>query len=880
MVGCMLTISSCSDHDEPTVVSPDPGIEDTESGQITSFSIGPDHFNLSSVSKDLTISLMSEDGEVFTYPAHFEIMGNIIRFYMEVPKDQPIADGNYIMTLSQWPSLGIAGRLLVTFKNGKMVEANAINANYPLKGSGTDTDPYIIASSDDFVKLVKAVNSDTQSYAAGLMFKQTADISYEDSNTLHGYVFERFAGIYDGGGKAINLNISSVMSGAALFGSLTGSASISNLTFTNSNIKADRNYCGIVAGKVTGNVSFENIDINGGVTGDAYVGALAGYISKGNVLISKISVAATVIGRNACIGGLVGKIDNTKKVIVKDCSVSSPVAGVKSVGGAFGEVNLDASSEITFDGLKLFYPYSTEAVKGASIVGGFVGRWHWVNGNKLSISKAIEIDLSVEGSQSEVGGIFGTIEGTSLNMEDFLVGETDKSSQMSVHGIIDVGGLIGSMTNSSLCGSQIFNLKPKDNSAPKIPNSNQFKSSFNGSVKGINNVGGLVGSMKDSKLTNISSGAKIADGGENIGGLVGYFATSSTDNCLSDCVFTGEINASSAENTGGILGYCLSTKEGLIEDCINYGTIVGGYYTGGIIGYVRKEHDYSFGAEENVLNINWAVNATKIEGSFNVGGIVGRIYSADTKLGGNYIEDYEVCVSNCMNATDVIARGGNSEEALGGIVGRTGALTLVSRCANHGYLEGRGQLHAIGGIVGRLGQDSNVMPPYYYNSFAQESVNTASINSTNAEARIGGIVGYGEEGGYGTNYIQLCGVVNCRNSGKIIPDQNADTGGILGFGDNSIRIASNFNRGKVEHGNAILGTQKTNGHQHWGYNYTLKGCGGSWPIDCTLILSDSGIKNQNNFIDFDFDTIWEMTSDGPNLRNNYWRDPSTAVIKK
>lgn len=869
-----LSVASCSDDSEP--FSPSPSVEENETGLISSFSLESGHFNLPEDLSDLNVALTNVNGEVTTYKAFAEKSGGTVRFSIVIPKNEEIADGEYVMTLSSQQGISLPGRIKAKFIGGLLESAVPIKSAYPLKGSGTSSDPYLIGSKEDFKSFTKTVNED-ESHGAGLAFRQTADLTLAHKDEHSGYLCEVFAGIYDGGGKTINLDLSfPMMSGAAMFGSLTGSASVSNLLFSNANINGENDYCGVVAGKVSGDVSFNNIEIYGAITGRDYVGSLAGYISGGNIVMSGISVTANVIGRDACIGGLVGKIDSPKAVTIKDCKVSSPVSGGIYVGGAFGDVYL-TSSTTGFDvnGLKLSYNMGGAGVKGNKCIGGMSGRWHWDLNKKMYVSNHIEVDMSVEGSGSETGGVFGVLENGAVDIDAFIIGGSEKNS--SVNGMVNVGGVVGKMTNSSLYGSQRFDLEPKDKSMAQIPDPKKFKSSFNGTVKGLKNVGGLVGYSSDSQLLHISSGAKIVEGGENIGGLVGYFATKYSSDCLLECTFTGEISSSSAENTGGIVGYYISTNEGLIENCINYGAVTGGYYTGGIVGYIRKEHDYSNDAK-NLAELTWAVNAARVEGSFNVGGIVGRIYAADTKIGGNYIEVNEITVSNCMNAKDVIARGGNSEEALGGIAGRTGALTLVTRCANHAEIEGRGKLHAIGGIVGRLGQDSGFGDTFCYNSFSTENINTASINSTNADARIGGIAGYGEEGGYGTGYVYLCGVQNCRNSGKILPDQKSDTGGILGFGDNWILIASNFNNGKVDHGNAILGTQKTNGHQHWGYNYTLKGCGGSWPVDMTLILSSSAVTNEANFTDFDFNNIWEMTADGPNLRNNKWRDPSSAKM--
>lgn len=74
-----------------------------------------------------------------------------------------------------------------------------------------------------------------------------------------------------------------------------------------------------------------------------------------------------------------------------------------------------------------------------------------------------------------------------------------------------------------------------------------------------------------------------------------------------------------------------------------------------------------------------------------------------------------------------------------------------------------------------------------------------------------------------------------------------------------------FNRGKVSHGNAIIGTHNSGTIFSHDHNYYLEGTGKSWPSS-TSVKADK-ITDKSVYKEFDFDNIWIMTSDGPMLRN-------------
>ena len=126
-------------------------------------------------------------------------------------------------------------------------------------------------------------------------------------------------------------------------------------------------------------------------------------------------------------------------------------------------------------------------------------------------------------------------------------------------------------------------------------------------IKGMNNVGGIAGA-NSGEITYCKSAATVTGSGEfsNIGGIAGYNGTEK--GCLAFCYFWGSVGADKSiqgTNVGGLIGKSEMTAEqkgtGSFTESnrnikINYqdfsvyacgvaGTLAGGKYAGGLIGY-------------------------------------------------------------------------------------------------------------------------------------------------------------------------------------------------------------------------------------------------------------------------------------------------------
>lgn len=206
--------------------------------------------------------------------------------------------------------------------DGVMPEANQ-NAAYS-GGSGTQSDPFIIATAEDLAQL--SVNAATFSnYSSGKYFLQTDDIVLNPSDVFETDSSGVITGIKEGETANIWTPIGIYISGSNDFGG---------------------RYDG--GGKAIHGVYIDNTSDYQGLFGRLYVG-----------YIINVRVESSYIKGKDFVGGIVGY---NWSGVVSNCSFSGTVIGNSEVGGIIGENN----ETVTFC-------RNTGAVSGNSYVGGIVG---------------------------------------------------------------------------------------------------------------------------------------------------------------------------------------------------------------------------------------------------------------------------------------------------------------------------------------------------------------------------------------------------------------------------------------------------------------------------------------------------------------------------
>ena len=162
-----------------------------------------------------------------------------------------------------------------------------VSSAWAWSGSGTNSDPYQITSTDDLATLRNNVNNGTN--YSNKYFKQTADIALSGNWTPIGTETNPFKGHYDGGNFTIRgLNVSGSYQYAGLFGYITSERVNGNLIATElKNIRivdctisvgsVTSSKAGAIAGR-TGPVHISDCRVSGSITGNYYAGGLIGYI--------------------------------------------------------------------------------------------------------------------------------------------------------------------------------------------------------------------------------------------------------------------------------------------------------------------------------------------------------------------------------------------------------------------------------------------------------------------------------------------------------------------------------------------------------------------------------------------------------------------------
>ncbi len=271
-------------------------------------------------------------------------------------------------------------------------------------GSGTEEDPYQIATPEQLAKLAADVNSEQKTDYAGKFFRleNDLDLSAHRWNPIGTYtIFEdypamnrSFRGFLDGNGKTITgmiVDERAEQNCGGLFGNISTTnkdhtVGVKNLTIKDAVIaSADeglgQSSCGILVGFALANegcaVQISDVTVSGKITADCTAGSLF-------------------------CGGMIGQASRVK---VTGCTVRNiEINGNPSDSGGF--VGLDSGSE---------YVRCTASgkVSGRWTMGGFVGYtatcwWqHAEGGSKLSYCLA---DVQVEGSDWRVGGFAGFAE--------------------------------------------------------------------------------------------------------------------------------------------------------------------------------------------------------------------------------------------------------------------------------------------------------------------------------------------------------------------------------------------------------------------------------------------------------------------------------------
>ena len=787
---CMLIIllGGCADDD---IIRNDCGstLQETESHLISTFSLPEGKTPIQDTREQIFFQLRSlSDNSIQLMEGKIRKNAGILSCEMFIPNNLVLEDGDYIL----WLKFDEEGSVYplsyhLTFRDKMVSMVRDTKYIYEmLNGEGTEENPYLITSTNDFAYLVSQLATYDRNYGYGQFFKQIADIKAPIPNCLYqgnAYKSAPFAGNYDGDShKILNLTYLGTNGGEqsdaiGLFSILHDGAVIRNLDIEGADIEYPGNCCGLLAGVANGNIRIENITLNGNIksTKDK-VGGLIGYIEGNAQSLAQISIRNVRLGvsfsesGSSYIGALIGWAENAS-IQVEDISsdgIFKNLRGNNHVAGLIGKLygQIDARK------IKLQHTTLNDfPISGNQNVGGLIGEAFL---QAASNFKDITIDMPIKGS-SYVGGLIGQIQSETptnilIAIENFQLSNPANRSQ--IQGGSYVGGMIG---YSHKTHANAFTIELKGESL------------FHASITGQSVIGGIFGSLDDTQIQFTPASRLYMDNEslEASSGICGTLAGALSyqepgKEILLDpeiLVINPNIKIKGGNNVGGIIGKLYNgTLTGTYTPEFSTTNVIVSKIPRPIFpGNINSEKPYRENAASIGGIVGYADKSTlrrlftqlSIYGRSTVGGIIG--YASDTQI------------SDCGVKTETFNNGNNSAIMVGGIIGQASCSSHCEFSNLVNYSNISSGSNYIGGIFGSMVAGTSVK--------INKVVNLGKISATN---NVGGIIGKtsGKD-------IEVYDAANFGSIQGIAGDKECGVGGIAGAAEDAITIYKSVNHGNI-----------------------------------------------------------------------------------
>lgn len=226
-------------------------------------------------------------------------------------------------------------KILLTFATIFMLICVLALSVSAMDGSGTESDPYIVETADDFVSIKDNLSAH---------YKLANDI--EVSSSTGAIVEGIFSGVFDGDGHTIDVSITGATSGTNTYDSLFGvvSGKIKNIVVTGEITGSDK-VSGVV-GKLQGSGNIDNCINYAKVTGRKNIGGIVGLIVDYGT-ITNCANYGSINGENPIsngldMGGICGCVWNEAKniVVFSNCYNEGVIYGDGyNVAGICGHMN-------------------------------------------------------------------------------------------------------------------------------------------------------------------------------------------------------------------------------------------------------------------------------------------------------------------------------------------------------------------------------------------------------------------------------------------------------------------------------------------------------------------------------------------------------------
>ena len=548
-----------------------------------------------------------------------------------------VADGNRAITWGMWCGTNSSGTYVVgPYMNGRIdftedVVYPTAPALTALSGTGTETDPFIIATTDDW--LAVATNVAAGNSHVGHFFKVTNDLDFSNLDFMPIGEETEMRGTIDGQMHTITVNDAAGTSPRGLIGRLGDDGVVRNLNSAGTFDFGTAINVGGIVGLTGTNALIENCTNQASITtGGQGVGGVLGH-GNSNTVVKNCKNKGTIhyTGDNSNSTWLAGVVGFATGMSLYDCGNEGEfVIDQPDKAGCIGGV---LSYTIFMD--EIVNCYNTADITAGQYVSG-VQAYCAQNGVGWTLYKGCyntgNITSTVTATNIPLGGVMTQVLAGSQVIDCWNSGDITTVACNSAGGV--AGRYLGNAANT-VERAIVFKGCYNTGNITATAASNMTL----GGVMGFGNVvamdscwnsgtisssqyiaGGIIGQIQNkSALSSITNSYNVGDiyGGNWVGGIAGNAAF---DQSIDNCWNAGTVTAKN--RAGGIAGY---SAEGVkISRCFNVGDIVSTLTDGGTGN--TAAHTIGGIGGHFAGYVTDSYNAGTVTAASRVGGIIGAPY--------------------------------------------------------------------------------------------------------------------------------------------------------------------------------------------------------------------------------------------------------------
>lgn len=300
-----------------------------------------------------------------------------------------------------------------------VIDISSATLAYTLKGSGTETDPYLLYTAQDMVAMNSLLVTGEKKY-----FKMMADIDMDGINWVGGNQDSPYKQHIDFNGDSHtikNLTFDTDGKYPGLVGVLSGK--VANVTFENPSVTSTKHagvVCGYAGSSGTNPAIVENVIITGAVVtqnGKSHTGLVFGHSNIASCEFTNITAAGIINQNGIGDSGFIGGAQNIAATFT-NCHTSGTLTISSSLEPTNG-TSLPSGGIQGYDAASTYTNCSfTGTINGGRLCGGIVGYNTKANTTLSGCYVAATLDIKKHGSKSSsecCGGLVGFLTGGTIS---------------------------------------------------------------------------------------------------------------------------------------------------------------------------------------------------------------------------------------------------------------------------------------------------------------------------------------------------------------------------------------------------------------------------------------------------------------------------------